>query len=328
MDFPNIDPIAFSLGPLPIRWYSLAYLAATVFGALFLLHLLKKPVLWGLNKMGPLNNEQLVDVATIAALGAIIGGRTGYVLFYEPHLLVAPWESLGSIIDPQGGSRSILKTVVGWIPIPPALMTWRGGMSFHGGILGVSLAGFLYSRKHQLDPLVLGDLFACAAPIGLFFGRMANFVNGELYGRPADVPWAMVFPAAPDFLPRHPSQLYEAALEGVMMFIIIATLVYAAGILKKKGAAIGLYVAGFGLSRIIVEFFREPDAHLNDLPLGVTMGQILSVPMVLIGSYLIWRAYNRTQSPITEAMPIIEEEKVSAPKTVKTGKASKNHKRK
>ncbi len=300
MDFPNIDPIAFSIGPIPIRWYSLAYLSATVFGALYLLQLLKKPALWGLNKMGPLNNEQLVDVATVAALGAILGGRTGYVLFYEPNLLIAPWESLASVIGP---GDNIFKSLFGWLPIPPALMTWRGGMSFHGGIIGVSIAGFLYARKHNVQALVLGDLFACAAPIGLMFGRLANFVNGELFGRPTEVSWGMVFPAAPDNLPRHPSQLYEAALEGVMMFIILFIFVHFFGLLKKQGAAIGVYVAGFGLSRIIVEFFRQPDAHLAEFPLGITMGQILSIPMVIIGSVMIWRAYSTSHAPIIEASP-------------------------
>ncbi len=305
MPFPEIDPIALQLGPLPIRWYSLAYLAAVVFGALYLLQLLKKPSLWGLKKMGPLNSEQLTDVATVAALGAILGGRIGYVFFYEPNLLIAPWESIGSMMGPED---SFLKVIVGWIPIPPALMMWRGGMSFHGGLIGVTIAGFLFARKHKLDALVLGDLFACAAPIGLFFGRLANFVNGELFGRPSDVPWAMVFPAAPDTLPRHPSQLYEAALEGVTMFIILFVTVHFLGLLKKKGAAIGVWIAGYGIARIIVENFREPDAHLNNLPFGLTMGMILSTPMVILGSWLIWRAYNSHQSAIIEANPVLPPE--------------------
>ena len=301
MPFPNIDPIAFSIGPLPIRWYSLAYLGAVVFGALYLLQLLKKPQLWGLKERGPLNSVQLSDVATVAALGAIIGGRLGYVCFYQPDLLIAPWESLGSMI----GGDNILKTLLGWIPIPPAIMMWRGGMSFHGGLLGVTIAGFLYARKHKLDALVLGDLFACAAPIGLFFGRMANFVNGELFGRPTDVSWGMVFPHAPDSLPRHPSQLYEAGLEGVMMFIIIAVATFSFGLLKHKGAAIGVWIAGYGLSRIIIENFRQPDAHLDPFPLGLTMGMLLSTPMVVLGVWLIWRGYTKPLGVIEQAPEII-----------------------
>ncbi|MEO1150364.1 MAG: prolipoprotein diacylglyceryl transferase [Pseudomonadota bacterium] len=299
MPFPDLDPIALQLGPLPIRWYSLAYLAGAVFGAIYLLQLLKRPPLWGLKTRGPLNTDQLTDVATLAALGAIIGGRLGYVLFYDPSLLVAPWESLGSMM----GGDGLVKTLIGWIPIPPALMMWRGGMSFHGGLIGVSIVGFFFSRKNKVDPLVLGDLFACAAPIGLFFGRIANFINGELYGRPWDGAWAMVFPADPLQVARHPSQLYEAALEGLILFIIIMVTTFSFGFLKKKGATIGVFLAGYGLARIIVENFREPDAHLAEMPLGLTMGMILSTPMVLAGLWLIRRAHRMAPTPIAEAPP-------------------------
>jgi len=286
MPLPNIDPIAFSIGPLPIRWYSLAYLSAAVVGALYLMQLMKRPALWNLKKQGPLTTEQLIDVATIAALGAIIGGRLGYVIFYEPGLLIAPWESLGSMIE----GKNLIKTLLGWLPIPPALMMWRGGMSFHGGLIGVSVAGYLFARQHKLDALVLGDLFACAAPLGLFFGRLANFINGELYGRPSDVSWAMIFPADPLGLARHPSQLYEAALEGLLLFFIIFITTHIFKFLRYKGATIGILLMGYGISRIIIENFREPDSHLNDLPLGLTMGMILSTPMVMLGAWLILRA--------------------------------------
>jgi len=295
MPYPDLDPVALQLGPLPIRWYSLAYLAGVVFGALYLLQLIKRPGLWGLDKRAPLNSEQLIDVATVAALGAILGGRLGYVFFYEPNLLVAPWESLGSMMGP---GDTFLKTLIGWIPIPPAVMMWRGGMSFHGGLIGVAVAGYFFARNHKLQPLVLGDLFACAAPIGLFFGRIANFINGELYGRPSDVPWAMVFPADPRQVPRHPSQLYEAALEGLVLFGVLVFTTHGLKFLRKKGATIGVFLAGYGIARIIVENFREPDPHLNDLPFGLTMGMILSMPMVILGGFMIWRAFNRPQTPI------------------------------
>ena len=305
MPFPNIDPVAFSLGPLPVRWYSLAYLAGVVFGAFYLLQLLKRPALWGLKTRAPLNTEQLTDVATFAALGAILGGRLGYVFFYEPNLLIAPWESIGSMMGPEG---SILKTLFGWIPLPPAIMMWRGGMSFHGGLIGVTIAGLLFARRNKLDPWVVGDLFACAAPLGLFFGRIANFINGELYGRPSDVSWAMIFPADALQLPRHPSQLYEAALEGLVLFTVIMVTTHGFGFLKRKGATIGVFLAGYGIARIIVENFREPDAHLNNLPLGLTMGMILSAPMVMLGAWLIRRAFTRDLGPIEEAPPIAMED--------------------
>ena len=299
MPFPDIDPVALQLGPLPIRGYSLAYLAGAVVGAFYILQLLKRPALWGLQRRAPMNSEQLTDVATLAALGAIIGGRTGYVLFYEPALLVAPWESLGTMM----GGDGFLKTLIGWIPIPPALMMWRGGMSFHGGLIGVSVMGYLFARRHKLDALVMWDLFACAAPIGLFFGRIANFINGELYGRPWDGPWAMIFPADRLQVPRHPSQLYEAALEGAVLFMVIFITTHFFGFLKKKGATAGVFLAGYGLSRIIVENFREPDAHLANMPLGLTMGMILSTPMVIGGLWFIWRASTKSQTPIVEGPP-------------------------
>lgn len=315
MPFPEIDPIALQLGPLPIRWYSLAYLAGVVFGALYLLQLIKRPSLWGLKQRGPLNSEQIIDVATVAALGAIIGGRLGYVLFYSPDLLIAPWETIASMMGPQD---SFLKTIIGWIPIPPALMMWKGGMSFHGGLIGVSIAGFFFARRNKLDALVLGDLFACVAPIGSFFGRIANFINGELYGRPSDVSWAMIFPSDPSELTRHPSQLYQAALEGFTLFVILILTTHMFGFLKRKGATIGVFLMGYGLSRIIVENFREPDAHLNALPFGLTMGMILSTPMVIFGAWMIWRAFTKPQSPIAES-ETVEETRARAQSKAKTG---------
>jgi phosphatidylglycerol:prolipoprotein diacylglycerol transferase len=229
--FPAIDPVFFSIGPIAIQP------AATT------LH--------------------IDDLLMWVTLGVILGGRLGYVLFYNPGFYLAHPAEI------------------------PAL--WRGGMSFHGGFLGVIAAIWLYARRHDLNPLSLLDLAAAGVTIGLFFGRIANFINAELYGRATDVPWAMVFPGAgPD--PRHPSQLYEAALEGVLLFIILRFATHRRGTLKRPGLTAGLFAAGYGLARAFVELFRMPDAHIGFLAGGLTMGMILSVPMLLIGVALIWNA--------------------------------------
>ncbi|MEM8935729.1 MAG: prolipoprotein diacylglyceryl transferase [Pseudomonadota bacterium] len=276
--YPNIDSVALQLGPLPIRWYSLAYIAGLAGGWWYLTRLIANARLWA-SAGAPIDRTQLDDVLFWVALGVIGGGRLGYVLFYEPALLVAPWI-----------------TLAGFVPFPPALALWHGGMSFHGGLLGVTLAGYFFSRKHKVDALSLGDLFACAAPIGLFFGRIANFINAELYGRPWDGAWSMVFPTDPLQVARHPSQLYEAALEGLVLFVVMLVAVYKFDLLKRKGAAIGLFLAGYGLARTFVENFREPDSHLPDFPLGLTMGMMLSLPMVALGAWLIWRVWRNPKS--------------------------------
>lgn len=284
LPYPEIDPVALQVGPLPLRWYSLAYIGGLAAGWFYLTRLLKSSRLWKHADAPPLTRVQLDDVIFWVAIGVIAGGRIGYLLFYEPHLLIEPWQFVGAGMEP-----GLLKTLFGWIPIPPALMLWRGGMSFHGGLIGVTLAGYLFARRNKLDALSIGDLFACATPLGLFFGRIANFINGELYGRPWNGPWAMVFPTDPLAVPRHPSQLYEAALEGVVLFVLIRIATHAFGLLKRAGATIGLFLIGYGLSRIIVENFREPDAHMPEFPLGMTMGMLLSVPMLVLGGWLIWR---------------------------------------
>ncbi|MFN3959403.1 MAG: prolipoprotein diacylglyceryl transferase [Parvularculaceae bacterium] len=285
LPYPNIDPVAVSIGPLPIRWYSLAYIFGIGLGWWYALSLIKRPALWP-KSAAPLSKVQLDDLIFWVAIGVMAGGRLGYLIFYEPSLLVGAWEPLGA-----GMGDGLVKTLIGWIPVPPALMLWRGGMSFHGGLIGVTLAGLWFARRHKLDALGLGDLFACAAPIGLFFGRVANFINGELYGRPTDVAWAMVFPADPDQLPRHPSQLYEAALEGVVLFAVLLIGARMFGFLRRPGAAMGLFLAGYGVSRIIVENFREPDALMPDFPIGLTMGMMLSLPMLALGAFFLWRAF-------------------------------------
>lgn len=290
LPYPNIDPVAIHLGPLPIRWYSLAYIGGLAAGWWYLTRLLKKNRLWP-SGAAPIDRAQLDDVIFWVAIGVIAGGRIGYVLFYEPFLLIEPWQALGANMEP-----GLIKTLIGWIPIPPALMLWKGGMSFHGGLIGVTLAGFLFAKRFKLNALSLGDLFACAAPIGLFFGRLANFINAELYGRPWDGPWAMVFPTDPLQVARHPSQLYEAALEGLILFIVIRIATHSFDLLKRPGATIGLFLAGYAFSRILVENFREPDAHMPDFPLGLTMGMILSTPMLALGLWLIWRTRRRMQT--------------------------------
>lgn len=304
LPYHNINPIAFEIPflGLPIRWYSLGYIGGLAIGWWYVTRLLANARLWAKGQEPPFSREQLDDIVFWVAMGVILGGRLGYLFFYEPDILLKPWISLGASMDP-----GLIKTLLGWIHIPPALMLWNGGMSFHGGLIGVTLAGLLYTRKHHLNALSTGDLFACAAPIGIFLVRIANFINGELYGRPWDGPWAMQFPTgAVDQLgaaimtePRHPSQLYEAALEGLVLFVVIRIGTHLFGLLKKPGATIGLFLIGYSLSRIFVENFREPDAHMPNFPLGITMGMILSTPMLLLGAWLMWR----TRQPSSAQSP-------------------------
>ncbi len=291
--YPDIDPVALQLGPVPIRWYSLAYIAGIAGGWWYLTRLLKNGAIWnaaprsGAPQAGaPMTRALLDDVVFWVAIGVMGGGRLGYVLFYEPALLIRPWEP-----------------ILGFLPFPPALMLWKGGMSFHGGLIGVAVAGYLFCRKHKLNALSVGDLFAAAAPIGLFFGRIANFINAELYGRPWDGPWSMVFPTDPAQVARHPSQLYEAALEGLALFVVMRIATHRLGLLKTPGAGIGLFLAGYGAARTFVEFFREPDAHMPLFPFGFTMGMFLSVPMIALGAWLILyaRARARNKAPAKDA---------------------------
>lgn len=332
LPFPNIDPVALQLGPLPIRWYSLAYIGGLALGWYYCVRMLRTAGLWppvgtvtpplkralgGKNPPStasvapiaaaggaPMSRLQLDDLIFWVAAGVMLGGRLGYILFYEPSILVEPWVFLGA-----GMAPGLLKTLIGWIPIPPALMLWNGGMSFHGGIIGVTLAGVFFARKHGLNAVQIGDLFSAATPIGLFFGRIANFINGELYGRPWDGPWAMRFPmrdSAGDIYDwttaRHPSQLYEAALEGIVLFAVVTIAVWRFKLLRRPGAVMGLFLFGYGMSRIVVENFREPDAFMPNFPLGLTMGMLLSVPMLLLGGYFFYRAF-RGQGPVVASSP-------------------------
>jgi phosphatidylglycerol:prolipoprotein diacylglycerol transferase len=256
LSFPNIDPVVLQIGPLAIRWYSLAYLAGILLGWWYIKSEHKKRPLANLTK------KAFDDMVVWAVLGIIIGGRLGYVLFYNAAFYAEHPTQMFHV--------------------------WEGGMSFHGGMAGVILAFLLFCRKYKIVFLSLMDLIACATPIGLFFGRLANFVNGELYGRVTDAAWGMVFPHGGE-LPRHPSQLYEAALEGALLFALLTWLLKRTSLRDKPGALSGVFLIGYGLSRILVECFREPDAQLGFLFASATMGQLLSLPMLIIGAYLLWR---------------------------------------
>ena len=253
--FPNLDPVIVSFGPVAIRWYALAYVLGLVIGWRYIRYLAKGTV--------PGRDKRAADDFLVwCTLGVIIGGRLGYVIFYQP----------GYFIENPGQ-----------IPV-----VWQGGMSFHGGMLGVIGAILLFARLRKLNLLSVADVAACAVPIGLFFGRVANFVNGELYGRASDVSWAMVFPGGGP-APRHPSQLYEAFLEGLVLFAVLTVLAFVLRAGQRPGLLTGVFLIGYGLSRIVVELFREPDAFLGFIFGGITMGQILSLPMLAIGLYLALR---------------------------------------
>jgi len=286
--YPNIGPVAFEVPfiGLPIRWYSLGYIVGIAIGWWYIGRLIKNAALWGKNAAAPISKLQLDDLVFWVAIGVMAGGRFGYVFFYEPSILIQPWDPLGANWGPGP-----LKTIIGWLPFPPFLATWNGGMSFHGGFIGVTIAGLVFAKRHKINALSLGDLLACATPIVIVLVRLANFINAELYGRPWDGAWAMVFPTDPLQITRHPSQLYEAALEGILLFFVIRIATHSFGMLKRPGATIGVFLSGYALSRIIVENFREPDAHLPDFPFGLTMGMMLSLPMLIFGLWMIVRTH-------------------------------------
>lgn len=262
LTYPNIDPIIFSAGPFALRWYSLAYIG----GLLFAWWYIRK----GLEGPGqPLSKEHIDDFLTWATVGVILGGRIGYVLFYNPGYYAA------HILD--------------------AFKLWDGGMSFHGGALGVVLAVIFYSLRHKLNMFSFGDRVAIVSPIGLLLGRLANFINGELWGRETDGWWGMVFPHDALQLVRHPSQLYEAFLEGVVLFILMVILSTKTDILKKPGMLAGIFFIGYGTARFIVEYAREPDAHLGLLGGFISMGQILSIPTFVFGLWMIWQAVQKSK---------------------------------
>jgi phosphatidylglycerol:prolipoprotein diacylglycerol transferase len=263
LPFPAFDPVLVTIGPFAIRWYALAYICGILLGWLYARALIRNEKLWG--GPAPMTVVDYDDFILWVTLGIILGGRTGYVLFYNfSHFITNPIE---------------------------IVQVWKGGMSFHGGFLGCVLAVVLFARHRGIPMLSLGDITCAVGPIGLFLGRLANFVNGELWGRPTDVPWAMVFPGGGP-LARHPSQLYEAGLEGIVLFIVLALLVRA-GALKRPGLIIGAFAVGYAIARTFCEFFREPDVQLGFLWGGLTMGMLLSIPLFLVGLGFIALALQR-----------------------------------
>jgi len=271
--FPDIDPVAVQIGPIAIKWYGLAYLAGLLLGWLYIRRLLSQTKLWA-DDRPPFLPQKVDDLLIYMVAGVLIGGRLGFVLFYEPsYYLENPLDIFA---------------------------VWKGGMAFHGGLFGSGVAIWIFSRRNGINPWSTSDLCTATVPIGIFFGRIANFINGELFGRPTDAPWGMVFPEArlhyPDVEPtaRHPSQLYEAMLEGLLLFIVLRILTHYYGALKRPGLVTGTFLVGYALARSTAELFREPHfAHsLNIEPL--TVGIAYSIPMLLLGLSVIYFA--RTQS--------------------------------
>jgi phosphatidylglycerol:prolipoprotein diacylglycerol transferase len=264
--FPAIDPVLISIGPFAVRWYALAYIVGILMGWLYARIILRSEKLWG--GPAPITVRDFDDFVLWVTLGIILGGRIGYVLFYNPGYFAAhPLESL---------------------------QLWKGGMSFHGGFVGCVLAVVLFARRRGLSILSLGDITCAAGTIGIFLGRIANFINGELWGRPSDLPWAMIFPTGGP-QPRHPSQLYEAALEGLALFVVLGLLIRA-GALRKPGFILGAFAFGYGLARSICELFREPDVQIGYLWGGLTMGMLLSLPLILAGIVLMTMPRRSAQS--------------------------------
>ena len=263
LTYPAIDPVALKIGPLAIKWYSLAYIVGILSGW------------WLAGKMNRranfINQKQFDAILSWIVVGIVVGGRLGYVFFYKPlYYLAHPLE---------------------------IFYLWQGGMSFHGGMIGTILAIYIFCRLNNLIFFRVMDIAACVAPIGLCLGRLANFINGELYGRPTDSSLAMVFPNS-DGLPRHPSQLYEASMEGVLLFLILMLLFWQFNLWRKPKFLSGIFLICYGIFRIIAELFREPDAQLGYFFGFTTMGQILCIPMLILGIYLIIKA-NKNVGPKT-----------------------------
>lgn len=283
--YPPINPFVFSFdvggAEIGLRWYALAYMAGLILGWRYMAGLTKRVDLWSPDPAAqsretkaPMNVDQVDDFLVWATLGVVIGGRLGHVLFYQPDVLVR---------DPLA-----------------ALRIWEGGMSFHGGLIGVIFAVLWMSNRQKIKLSALADSVAVATPIGLGLGRIANFINAELYGRVSDVPWAMRFPiydaqyqVAAYTEPRHPSQLYQAFLEGLVLFLVLRIATHKFKALQRPWLATGIFLAGYALVRTVAELFRQPDPGLEQLPFGLTMGMILSAPMLVIGVWLIARALKR-----------------------------------
>jgi phosphatidylglycerol:prolipoprotein diacylglycerol transferase len=263
LPFPAIDPVLIQIGPFAVHWYALAYIVGIFLGWWYAKRLVANRALWGAGGP-PMQPTDIDDFVVWAALGIVLGGRLGYVLFYDlPRFAAHPAEIFA---------------------------VWNGGMSFHGGFLGTVLAMVLFARRRRIPVWSLIDAIAPSVTFGLFLGRLANFVNGELWGRVSDVPWAFVFPLADD-APRHPSQLYEAALEGIALFVLLRLLTHRYQRLAHPGYVSGAFAAGYGVARTLAEFFREPDVQIGYLAGGLTMGMLLSIPMIVVGiGLMIWAA--------------------------------------
>ena len=260
MPFPNFNPVLIQLGPFAIRWYALAYIAGILIGWRYAVAMVRNPRIWKGTKP-PVDERQIDDLVLWITLAILLGGRIGSVLFYNTSVI---WKDPLEIFQP-----------------------WHGGMSFHGALLAVVGVLVWFAHRHRVNLLRLADLVAPCVPFGLFFGRIANFINGELWGRPTTLPWGIIFPrAGPE--PRHPSELYEAGLEGITLFIILRIATHVSKVLPRQGAVTGLFLTFYGLFRIALENVREPDRDMPHFPLGLTMGIMLSVPMVLAGLGLIW----------------------------------------
>jgi phosphatidylglycerol:prolipoprotein diacylglycerol transferase len=270
-----IDPVLISLGPVQIRWYALAYIAGILLAWHYMKRVARQANLWPAAQ-SPASDEQIDDFILWATLGIILGGRLGYVLFYNLEAYLQNPSQIFAI--------------------------WNGGMAFHGGFLGVALAMVLFARAKAIPLLSMLDLVALAAPFGLFFGRIANFINAELYGRVTDVPWGVIFPNGGP-LPRHPSQLYEAALEGLLLLILLRLISHHFHLLKKPGFAAGFFAAGYGIARSLVELVRMPDDHIGFLSFGTTMGMWLSVPMILAGTLLMLHSQRQANKGADNSSP-------------------------
>ena len=291
LPYPAINPVLVHLGPFAIRWYAIAYIVGLLLGWWLVLKQIAQKSLWAnppFKGKAPANDEEVGDLVVWATFGVILGGRLGWVIFYG--LILCG-------MDP--GAPYCYGLPGGFVSDPIRIIAaWEGGMSFHGGLIGVGVALWLFTRKRKLDLVRVGDLIATVAPIGLFFGRLANFINGELWGRPADVPWAMVFPnPLAGAVPRHPSQLYEAGLEGIVLFAVMQLALRKFRWHEKPGLMIAVFFLGYGAFRTFVELFREPDAPF----LGpVTMGQTLSGLMLAVAAYFFWYALIRPKSQQTD----------------------------
>lgn len=271
--FPAFDPVIVDIGGFQIRWYAVAYIAGIFLGYVYVLRLVRTERIWPDNKPS-VTTTFIDDLLLWTALGIILGGRLGYVLFYNfDYFLENPSEILA---------------------------IWQGGMSFHGGFAGVILAILVYSRLKGAPILSVGDLVAAGTPFGLLFGRIANFINGELYGRVTEVPWGFIFPDGGP-LPRHPSQLYEALLEGIVLFLILRLATHRFAALSRPGTVIALFFIFYGVFRTAVEFVRMPDAHIGFLTGGLTMGMVLSIPMIPIGLAFLWNAQRRAATRTGDA---------------------------